>query len=274
VSEATHAAAAPAHLWPTLPPGTPVVVLGAVPAACFLQLPGTAAESGGVVAILSAEASLLPFGVRTAIPAATSPWRRLRPGAEGVIGGRGIRLPGVQLSIGRWWRPATVARTRGRRAVAERDLRRGTAVLDAALCAHPQAPALPAYGEAAGCDPGSLVGRGPGLTPYGDDVLAGRLLGVVAWGGEPDRTALAGAVLAAARGRTTAVSLACLGEAAQGRCVPEAARLVDAMSGPAPMTVAGASAALLRVGHTSGHGLAVGLRDGATAALAARAACA
>jgi uncharacterized protein DUF2877 len=90
----------------------------------------------------------------------------------------------------------------------------------------------------------SLAGRGPGLTPLGDDILIGYLAG----------SALAGAsftrrLAASCAGRTTALSRTLLALAAEGQ-LPEAAHL---------LLVAGDLRPLLAFGATSGRGIAVGL---------------
>jgi hypothetical protein len=99
-----------------------------------------------------------------------------------------------------------------------------------------------------------LLGRGPGLTPLGDDVLAGLLVTLVALGA-PASHRLAATVGAHAPARTTFVSAALLHHAARGECVPELAAVLDG----------GGVDALLRVGHASGAGLLRGVH----AALAA-----
>src|SRR5260370_13795935 len=66
-----------------------------------------------------------------------------------------------------------------------------------------------------------LVGSGPGLTPSGDDVLAGFLVGAAAFG--LDVAALREAVADLAPGRTTALSAALLWHAVRGECIDEVA---------------------------------------------------
>jgi hypothetical protein len=101
-----------------------------------------------------------------------------------------------------------------------------------------------------------LIGRGPGLTPAGDDVVAG-VAAVVAsgpWPGEL-RQGWVGALLGVElRRRTTALSATLLELAAAGM-------------GPEPLQalVGGRMAALdrlLRVGHTSGRAYALGAAIG------------
>jgi len=92
-----------------------------------------------------------------------------------------------------------------------------------------------------------LIGRGPGLTPEGDDVVAG-MAGVLAAAGRHDDVA---AVLGAdLRRRTTALSATLLELAAQGM-------------GPEPLQAVlagrpGALDRLLAMGHTSGRAYARG----------------
>jgi Protein of unknown function (DUF2877) len=109
---------------------------------------------------------------------------------------------------------------------------------------------------------GVLVGRGPGLTPEGDDLLAavaGTLvvLGpVVGLGG----AALDGLVeaLVAADGRTTALASTLLELAGRGLLAEPAGRLLDL--GPSgERTWPGALRRLERLGHGSGRAYALGI---------------
>lgn len=104
-----------------------------------------------------------------------------------------------------------------------------------------------------------LLGRGDGLTPVGDDVLAGWLIGARAAG----RTTrpVAAAVRAAAH-RTTELSAALLSHAADGETIPELRGLLGALmsEAAAPGAVEAATARLLAVGHSSGAGLLLGVR--------------
>ena len=107
----------------------------------------------------------------------------------------------------------------------------------------------PSLASAAGAE---LIGLGPGLTPEGDDVVAG-VAAVVAAGPWPEalREAWLGALLGVdLRRRTTALSATLLELGASGM-------------GPEPLQalVGGRMAALdrlLRVGHTSGRAYAFG----------------
>jgi hypothetical protein len=147
------------------------------------------------------------------------------------------------------------------RVVAGRVVTDGAEVWDPTL--RLTAPALEPDESLAARSPESLgaelIGRGPGLTPEGDDFVAG-LAGVLAAAGRHDDVvALIGADL---RRRTTALSATLLELAARGM-------------GPEPLqaVLAGRASALprlLAMGHTSGRAYAHGARVG-LAMLAVRA---
>jgi hypothetical protein len=107
---------------------------------------------------------------------------------------------------------------------------------------------LPADGRLTPAHLDHLVGRGPGLTPLGDDVLAGWFTARAALGRPDD-------VLAAAlRGRlhtTTLLSATLLDCAILGEALPQ---LADWLADPTDRT----ADALLAVGATSGAGLLAG----------------
>ena len=104
----------------------------------------------------------------------------------------------------------------------------------------------------------TMLGRGPGLTPSGDDVLTGAIA-IAAhahreWG-LPDPAPLADALAALAPGRTTAVSVAFLRAAARGRFAP----VVGAVCRATPDTLPAALRRLAAVGASSGLDTAVGI---------------
>ena len=101
-----------------------------------------------------------------------------------------------------------------------------------------------------------LVGRGAGLTPSGDDALAGALLVAHALGAGHD---LADAVRARLHA-TTAVSAALLDAAAEGYAARAVVTLVDAAVADRPDAVRRALPAVLAIGHTSGADTVTGIR--------------
>ena len=117
---------------------------------------------------------------------------------------------------------------------------------------------------------GVLLGRGPGLTPEGDDLLAAvagtlAVLGPATGLDGAGRDALL-AALAPGPGRTTALSATLLALASQRRLAEPAGRLLDL--GPAGEAAwPGALSRLERLGHGSGRAYAAGIA--ATASLLA-----
>jgi hypothetical protein len=123
----------------------------------------------------------------------------------------------------------------------------------------------------------ALVGRGSGLTPAGDDLLAGALAAMRA-AGSPAADGFGAAVLDRVRARTTRLSAALLAAADAGAVIPEAEAVLRALAQPRaadaragsphrPDDLACAAHRLLGVGHTSGWYLAAGLAVGAAHAL-------
>ena len=102
-----------------------------------------------------------------------------------------------------------------------------------------------------------LAGRGPGLTPAGDDVLAGLLL-VLAIAGR-DRAELERAAAAA---RTHAISRAFLLWAARGQSVAPVHHLLAALAGGDGVAAERHRSAVAALGQTSGADVLLGLRLG------------
>jgi uncharacterized protein DUF2877 len=101
----------------------------------------------------------------------------------------------------------------------------------------------------------ALLGLGPGLTPSGDDVLAGFVLGRRAVGRRD--TLLEASVGHLAAAATTALSAALLRHALRGECIREVVSFVQALCGRGDVDAA--TAGLIAVGHTSGAALASGV---------------
>lgn len=208
-------------------PVVQATVLGAHAPGLYLNVAGT------VVPVVTSDAVPLATAVRLTLASADAPWRGLAAGDVVLVGEGLIRLAGCDIAAVRTWRPARVrpatshflhSRHRATRAQAER-------CVDA------------------------LIGRGPGLTPSGDDALAGILLVAHAHG-------VAGPVAAAVRARlgaTTAVSAALLDAAADGYAAADVVFLVDAAVAGDAAAVARALPAVLAIGHTSGADLVIGV---------------
>jgi hypothetical protein len=218
-------------------------------------------HSGGVYVLLDDEDVLvlepadgvgLPCAVRLGTDAAGTALRGVRRGDrvrlhDGVIavGGRSVRVT-------RW-----EAARRPRAGLAPGRV----AALVAALAAYdaPVPVDLPVA---------ELVGRGPGLTPAGDDVVAGLLVGLHH---HPRLRAPVVAEVNRVLHRTGGLSAALLRSAVDGRHVPALLRLADHVAGHgAEGDLEGLLGALVRVGHSSGTALATGLaRAGRSTAQAA-----
>ncbi len=115
-----------------------------------------------------------------------------------------------------------------------------------------------------------LVGAGMGLTPSGDDLLAGALAALRAVG-SPAADALGAAVAARTATGTSRLSAALLAAADSAAVIPEAEAVLRAMVVRPGRRLGAAVGPLLGVGHTSGWHLAAGLAVGAAHAVGAAA---
>lgn len=171
--------------------------------------------------------------------------------ADGTVGEGTLVLGSFTGRVARWWRPPRPRglTATGLRAVAVQLASRVPVKLDpAAEAAREDLARGLATGGPLARAVRRLLGAGPGLTPLGDDVLAGALVTLGALG-DPGFGRLGAEVDALAPARTTFVSATLLRHAARGECLPE---LATVLTGGPPD-------ALLRVGHTSGAGLALGV---------------
>ncbi|MER7614326.1 DUF2877 domain-containing protein [Nonomuraea wenchangensis] len=252
-------------------PRRPARVLAAFPAGVYLEV-RTELEPT-VIAVITGEAVRLPNSVLLAggLP-------RVEMGEEAWVGDRGVDLGPLSLRVRRWWDPAPP--------LGQVDLASLEAA--AAVLARPAepAPGLPGNGVvaalAAACGRGwllgmataaeQLVGLGPGLTPSGDDVLAGLLVTLRHLGtatGTERAVWLAGWLAATvtfdARTRTTPLSATLLHCAARGEASPEVTAVLRGVAGAQQLEPA--LRRLRRVGHTSGADLTQGMAIGVDAVL-------
>ncbi len=239
-------------------PSRPAVVRAVFPTAVYLD------TGDDVVAVVTTDGLRLPCAVVMAAGSGARPFAHLRPDVVAGVGAGVVRLGGQQLVVRRWWRPR-----RARPVHAAQDLAARTDALRLLL---PDLPdELPS--NLAAWRPGRLLGLGTGLTPAGDDVLAGMLLTLHAAPAAAAALDALASETADLLSRTTSLSGCLLRHAAAGRGIPEVIDVVDALTGPGELERA--TVRLLAVGHTSGTALAHGIVAASrlvTAADAARAA--
>ncbi len=235
-------------------------VVTAVPSAVHLL-----SDDGEVaVSVCTADAVRLPNAVVLAAPPAVRPLRMIRSGQPAQVGDGLIWIgePGsgqIVVRVSRWWR-ARRPQLRKPWARTAAELARRLSLTDGleepvAIASETFAAAL--TGQAVLSDAVSgLIGLGSGLTPAGDDVLAGAIVTLRA-AQAPHADELAGTITTAltSSNATTPVSATLLRYACDGYCVPQLTAVLED-----PTTLE----ALLAVGHTSGkalaHGALIGLR--------------
>ena len=223
-------------------PVRPAVVRAVFPTAIYLD------TGDDVVAVVTTDGLRLPCALVVAAGSGARPFAHLRTGALAGVGAGVVRLGGQQLVVRRWWRPRRAQPVHPGPGLAAR-----TDELQLLLPALPdELPTDPASWR-----PRRLLGLGGGLTPAGDDVLAGMLLTLQAApvaATEFDGLACETADLLSG---TTSLSACLLRHAAAGRGIRQVVDVVDALTGSGDLE--GATVRLLAVGHTSGTALAHGI---------------
>jgi hypothetical protein len=243
-------------------PPRPATVVAATPHATYL-LVGDPEHT--MVCLASTDAVRVPCALVMETKALPP---QLPEGTIGTVGAGVLSVGNTSFRAGRWWRPP---RPRGLGATPPARLAGAVRWLTGRVADPLDATGRAAVAElvealAAGERPhpavARLLGRGPGLTPTGDDVLAGALVTLTALG-SPIAAPLAAAVLAAAPDATTAVSAGLLRHAAAGECIPQLEDVLVAVGrgteDPAAGALPRAAGALLAVGHCSGAGLLHGV---------------
>jgi hypothetical protein len=236
--------------------------------ACYLDV------ADHIVVIEGPGGAGLPNAVRVAHPG--RPPLQLAVGDEVVLGRGALTVDRRELPVHRWWDPhvrvgssrldaaAVAVVTATLRSVAD-GVDAGPAPLpDTADLMHALQRRDDATLAVAAL---ALLGRGPGLTPAGDDVLAGVLATLRVLG--PSRPAavaarvaatadvLSAAVVDAARERTTALSAQLLVYADRGAVALGVGDVLRAVAGRGELVAA--AVRLARVGHTSGSDLLTGI---------------
>ncbi|MCP4308867.1 MAG: DUF2877 domain-containing protein [bacterium] len=237
--------------------GTQATVLGTSAHAVWLLV------DDRVLVISTSDSTRLPNGVQIAAGSSSDLFRMVHHGATIDIGHGRIMLEGVAVTINRWWdpRPTLTATTEADLATAINGLPTDVPDIDPA----PLRAALMAN-SAGGILHSArlLLGKGSGLTPEGDDYLAGALAGTRLLGEalRRDRTAalIAGVSVPLAKladARTTSFSASLIHAALRGQVAEPAGALLRAFTGRGD--IASSHESLLHVGHSSGPALAAGM---------------
>ncbi|WP_222263504.1 DUF2877 domain-containing protein [Modestobacter marinus] len=246
-------------------------VLLSVPAAVYLTVP--TAQGNDVVGVLTSDAARLPLGCVLFRPANGRPLVAVPSGAPARVGGGKLVVGDLTVSAAAWWDPRPKLPTARPALLPEgvRQLRTAlygegvphSAFVLPGLPSGPSGPLAALRGAVRRADLDAalrtatrLVGLGPGLTPAGDDVLAGLTAGLVLLG-HPSAERFAAGVTSLANGRTTELSRALLRHAAAGRVSGEFAAVLRGLVGDG--SLAPAVDALLGSGSTSGRALALGM---------------
>jgi len=246
-------------------PQTPVTVLGAATHAVWLLV------GDDVLVVSTNDATRLPNSIEIGIEAAAGALRTVHHGAPVTVGLGQVLFEGLTVDVVRWWnpRPALPRTPAAQLAAAVAGLPATVPDVEP----RPLSAALSEESSSAILDAAeSLIGRGPGLTPEGDDYLAGALaatrtlgeaLGCTNTGAMLD--SIAGSLKRLASIRTTTFSASLINHAVNGQVAAPAGSLLCALTGRGD--VIDSYRNLTHVGHTSGPALAAGMILGARSLL-------
>lgn len=244
-------------------------VVASTPTGVYLHVPGD--RDGDVVGVLTSDAARVPLGCVLFRPSTGRPL--VPPTATAEVGGGRVVVGDLAVSAAAWWDPRPRLPSARPALLPEgvRQLRTtlyGEGVPHSAfeLPGMPTGPGGPLAAlrgavrradlDAALRTASRLIGLGPGLTPAGDDVMAGTVAGLVLLG-HPAAPRFAAGVTALAACRTGELSRALLRHAAAGRVSGEYAAVLHALVGERPL--APAVEALLGPGSTGNRATALGL---------------
>lgn len=228
-------------------------VLGVFPHAVYL------AVDDAMLPLVAVGGLRLPTSLWLA-RAAPAGWG-VQPGDRVPVGAGEVRLPHARVRAVRTWAPPRVP-------VADAD--RNASVPVAGSPQREVAGALTLAtlsGRPLDDTVGRLVGAGPGLTPSGDDLLCGVLLGLRLTGHHAAVARLWAPVAVRLTGTTT-LSAALLREASEGYAVPAVVALATALVEGEARDVDRRVDEVLAIGHTSGADLLAGLAGALDAAAA------
>jgi hypothetical protein len=244
-------------------------VLVVFPTAVYVGF--SADEGRELLAVETADGLRLPRAVTLAAASSTRPLGAVRTGDAAHVGEGRLDVGPLVLEVVRWWsprRPRTVAHPLyddARLDAVSRLLAPLSPELEDRLGSLTRALEAPGSADAQDAVT-ALLGLGAGLTPQGDDVLVGLLVGLAAVPrARPLAHRLGDVVTGLAASRTTTLSAALLRDAADGFAVPALVDLVDGLHEvkhthrtTSDRMLADVVVRLLAVGHTSGAGLAHG----------------
>lgn len=209
---------------------------------------------GWCLGVLSSRATAVPCAARTGLAELPT---ALQAADRAVVGDGGLSLGDTAVVLARTVDARVPSLAGDRLAVAAQRLAGSVGGRLDPVRAELGAEALQALADGPVEAVPLLLGRGSGLTPVGDDVLAGWMATAVAAGAAAaGHAAVSSAVARDAGTATTLLSATLLDCARRGDVIPEFRALLLALGDGTG--VDDAVDALLGVGHTSGAGMALG----------------
>ncbi|HLH63842.1 MAG TPA: DUF2877 domain-containing protein [Ktedonobacteraceae bacterium] len=206
----------------------------------------------------------MPNGIQLSSPAGSFPFSALRPGMPVIFGAYRLHIEAIDCSLdlsqSPHWNPHIQRPAQLDMVVMQRNYYRLQALLGEWEHGHRdnkvsvgQAPDILTLAR-------EICGRGPGLTPGGDDILAGWMAaGWLLYGPEPGFVETCQRIVAISRRQTHLLSQCWLSYAAGGNVAEPIAALLDAMTRSGDAQLERALITVLAMGATSGYDVCQGV---------------
>lgn len=238
-------------------PSRLAMVLGSSTYAVWLGL------GNDVIVLSTRDATRLPNSLEIPRTARSAPFSAVGSADSARIGCGAVAVGDLSVRVARWWDPLPILQTTETKALRRR-------IADITVI-EPSIDPADLVRAASRKDPGGLLraaggllGLGGGLTPEGDDLVAGLVAGLRNLGRALGRSDVVATIegigpplAATAHARTTTFSAALLRHAVHGEVAAPAAAFLHALTGRGDVDATYRT--LAAVGHTSGVALAAGI---------------
>ncbi len=217
-----------------------------------------------VLSLNAAATPRIPNGIQLSSPAGSFPFSALRPGMPVIFGAQRLHIEAIDCSLdlsqSPQWNPHIQRPAQLDMAVVQRNYCRLQTLVEKWKQGHGD--------NGVGVDQAAdiltlareICGRGPGLTPSGDDMLAGWMAaGWLLYGPEAGFVETCRRIVEIARQQTHLLSQCWLSYAAGGNVAEPIATLLDAMTRAGDAQLERALTTVLAIGATSGYDVCQGV---------------
>jgi Protein of unknown function (DUF2877) len=221
-----------------------------------------------LLSLNTASSARMPNGIALSVPAGTPRFSALRPGMPVLFGAQRLTIDAINCSLDLSHCPTWNPHIEHPEKLNSNVVKKNAEWLGKYILIWPSSYWYPSDGGCQGVRrfpsilhmAQHLCGSGIGLTPAGDDMLAGWMaIGWLLYGPEPGFLAACQQIVEVAKQQTHLLSQCWLGYAAEGNVAEPIGRLLDAMIRDDEAQLAACAKAVLAMGATSGRDVIQGI---------------